>query len=237
MKVVKIKSTERTKTHTMRFQKEDTVIPPGGEVFVSWEQACFWFGDPGLLAERRRDEYDRRRTWFGFANGFDSEESWNAQSDMKAPDGRTMVARPRLVVSDPQTGERIWMVLDDPLGNQGQTAFPVAPGLADPRDERIANLERQVQALLDAGTAVAAGPTVAVMTNQPTSEEIGLGAGFDPAADLALMGIANDPTDGDPEERIPEPDPSTAGILPDTPGQVPTGAPGRKGNGRLLGAR
>lgn len=130
--IVQLKSTEKKLVHKLRFQSSVVEILPGKAVFVEWEKALFWLGDPGTQDQRRREEFDRKRTWYGFAQGMMTEDEWE---DM----------RPKLEVFN-QEGERIFMALDDPDGSK---ANPAALGSAEAStvDARTAALEAQVAQL------------------------------------------------------------------------------------------
>lgn len=174
--IVQITSKERKLTHRLKFQNTDTELKPGQSMMVNWEQACFWLGDPGTLDARRRDEYDRKRTWWGFALGFDKETEEEASAS-GTPGASWETKRPKLEVYA-QDGQRLYMVLDDPDGTKSNPAISAPAPMAD----QLAALQAQVAQL-----------TALLTAKAPSTETAGDGtvAGADTAADVVPQAPAD----------------------------------------------
>lgn len=110
---------------------------PGGDLFVPWEAACLWFGDPttadlGPNMKYRTDERDRLFMRMGQSGATTEDFLENA---------------PSIECFNPENGERVPMLHNDPDGP------PVNPwgekGEQTPQ-ERLAKAERFMEAIAEA---------------------------------------------------------------------------------------
>lgn len=176
--IVELRSTETGYVHKLKFQNQDLTLKPGKSTMVNFEQAAFWLGDPGTLEGRRRDEYDRKRTYWGFALGFNTDADWEAM-------------RPKLEVYN-QDGQRIFMVLDDPDGSQSNPVTSASDISTLAVNDQIAVLQQQIAALTAAIQAGQAGPSSSVSVNDLGDGGKPADAGHVPKADPSTAGAKPD---------------------------------------------
>lgn len=96
-------------------------IPPNSEIIVEEDVVSIWMGWPGLVDDPvrkirdRTDTYRRLRLRYGWHEGMGlTDEDWEQM-------------RPKLEVYD-LTDARVWTVLEDPEGTQGNGAVHVTDG-------------------------------------------------------------------------------------------------------------
>lgn len=105
-----VKLTNVGKTEILFNGNEKVVLKAGATKIVPWEFACNWLGDPALSGDDRALRYGYARLTWGYADGLDTAEDWEAK-------------RPSVEVSDLETGDQIHMVLDDPTGQISFNGF------------------------------------------------------------------------------------------------------------------
>lgn len=117
------------------------ILQPGDEVMVPWDIATTLFGDPSTtdtpLDQARTRVHKQARGQFGYEDGGMTNEEWEAK-------------RPKIEVYDVETGQRIYMVIEDPDGAKF-SGVPAPDELATNAaglQDQIARLERQVQQLV-----------------------------------------------------------------------------------------
>lgn len=107
------------------------IIQPGGDRIVPWDLACSLFGDPTTMDIGQ--DRARTRSWkqaAGIHNyhlGYTSDEQWEA-------------IRPKVECYDLETGQRVYMVLDD---RDGKLTGENPGGQATPGNE-LEMLQRQM---------------------------------------------------------------------------------------------
>lgn len=106
-------------TFTDMFESSPFSLEPGEEQFVQFEAASLWFGNPELMdvgpRQRARFEtYKRLRSRYG-AFDDDVEDPETGRMTHISADERWEANKPRVEVYTLQ-GERLWTVVDDPLG-------------------------------------------------------------------------------------------------------------------------
>lgn len=83
------------------------ILPPGAEVMVPWDLACSLFGDPTTVDsptdQARARSLKQSRGLFNYEMGKMTAEEWEER-------------RPKVEVYDVETGNRVYMVLEDPDG-------------------------------------------------------------------------------------------------------------------------
>lgn len=128
-------------------------IQPGEDVMVPWDVATSLFGDP-FTTDTPTDQA-RTRAWsqssgmHGYIVGGMTNEEWEAH-------------RPKIEVWDIESGERVFMVMEDP---EGQKASGFRPRTASESNEsfllsEINGLKQQLSVLVGALTAQAQGDAV-----------------------------------------------------------------------------
>lgn len=126
------------------FERKQYRIPAGSKAIVDAEVACLWLGYPGLRDEptrgifTRTDQHYRLRARFGWHAGLMEEDRWEA-------------LRPKLEVYTLE-GERVWMILDDPTGENTRRSPLVeqeiqAASELDLLRERMEQQERELEAM------------------------------------------------------------------------------------------
>lgn len=84
------------------------ILQPGQEAMVPWDIATSLFGDPAAIDtttdQARTRVWKQSRGQFGYQSGSMTMEEWEE-------------LRPKVEVYDVETGERIYMVIEDPEGN------------------------------------------------------------------------------------------------------------------------
>lgn len=117
------------------------IIPPGGEIMVPWDIATSLFGDPA--ATDSTTDPSRTRAWkqsrgqFGYVLGGMTQEEWEE-------------IRPKVEVYDVETGDRIYMVIEDPEGllvNGGTPLVSESTIQNAALEQQIALMQKQVEAL------------------------------------------------------------------------------------------
>lgn len=100
MELVKITNTG---TSPVRFDGNvPVVVEPGATRIVQFEWACGQLGNPFTDDPKERaHEYMLVRTWWGYQDGFDSEDTWTNEK------------KPPIVVTD-LDGNLVYMLIDDP---------------------------------------------------------------------------------------------------------------------------
>jgi hypothetical protein len=108
------------------------IISALGDTVVPWDCACSLFGDPTLVNTPKNPErlrvYKQVRGLYNYEDGIDTAESWDYR-------------RPHIEVYDLETGERIYMILEDPEGLQGN------PDMAAKSSNDVEYLTRQIAQL------------------------------------------------------------------------------------------
>lgn len=212
------------------------VIEPGEEAMVPWDTATSLFGDPfttdSVLDGARTRAFKQVRGIHNFSLGNMTEEQWEA-------------IRPKIEVYDIESGNRVYMVIEDPEGIKGND-IPVATNAQQNQDfllNQLASLQAQVAQLLALQTATPAptaeGNGVLASTDAPgqpstpTQGNTGQSGFTLPTTTEGITGIT--PVSVDSAGNIsPAPGtdatPVTTGLPPavageDGPKQVSTGTP------------
>lgn len=195
------------------------IIPPGSDKIVPWSTATSLFGNPGVInvppENARKSIYDKLRGRFNFQLGFMTEEHWDE-------------IRPKIAVSDLETGEDIKMIYHDPAGEFVHGA-PVQQSNAQSDvqllQNQVAALTAQIGQLVNAQmaapaeaapgttqsvTATADSPGAPVTADAPPVESPSVNADGPDGVDSAF-GIAMPTVEAEPSE--------------DSPGAVPVGVP------------
>lgn len=124
-------------------QQKKRILQPGDEVMVPWDTATSLFGDPYAVDtptdQGRTRVLKQSRGQFGYQTGGMTEDQWQA-------------IRPKIEVYDVETGERIYMVIEDPEGHMGLPGAPAdVTGVVNPAmdaiQEQLAATQRQVELL------------------------------------------------------------------------------------------
>lgn len=103
MDLVKITNTSDDRSVTLPGSNPVT-IEPGQTRIVTWEVACAQLGNPVQLSLAERQwEYSLVRAWWGYMDGFDSNETWMLEK------------KPPLAVAS-LDDVPIFMLIDDPEG-------------------------------------------------------------------------------------------------------------------------
>jgi hypothetical protein len=119
------------------------ILGPGDEAMVPWDIATSLFGDPYAVDttndQSRTRALKQSRGQFGYQLGGMTEEEWQE-------------IRPKIEVYDVESGERIYMVLEDPQGVHGLPGAPAeVDGLANANlstiEAQLAATQRQVELL------------------------------------------------------------------------------------------
>jgi hypothetical protein len=116
--------------YTDMYAGQTYTIAAGSDGFVPFDAVCLWLGDPrtqdlGPRDKHRTDEFLRVALRMGVG---------------EKPMDVFEAARPKLEVFNPQTGDRLVTVADDPTG-PGQDVFKTGGNEADPT-VRLARVER-----------------------------------------------------------------------------------------------
>ncbi len=172
------------------------IIPKGGELMVPWDVAVSLFGDPSSVDTSR--DGARTRAWkqsrgqFGYMDGGMTLEEWET-------------IRPKIEVYDVETGDRIFMVIEDPEGIRVDGNPSMAQASIDTADlkEAIAQQQKQIELL-----------TTMLMQQQQATAPQGQSV-------VASQDAAGD--GGTPGTQAPLP---SAEAGEDTPQAVPTGGAG-----------
>lgn len=207
----------------MRQQKR--VIPPGGDVMVPWDVATSLFGDP-FTTDTNTDQA-RQRAWTQSATlhnyhvGGMTEDEWQA-------------IRPSVEVYDVETGNRVYMVLEDPSGTQiagepptsGEVDNNMLVGLIRSQQEQINTL---MQAVQNGGMVQVQGQSPLVSQDAGSEEDPNDGLSFGgPILPVIYTEGAMDqnvpttPVTNGPKVVIPNVDPST--FKPSVGGAAPAGS-------------
>lgn len=143
------------------YHNEKRIIKPGGDAIVPWDLATTLFGDPGEADlprdARRTATYRRIRNLYGYLEGMETSESWEAR-------------RPKIHVYDLETSERIYMTIEDPQGLHAYNAPVEGQSEIEMLTRQIQSLTQTVNALLaktTSETAEASGDTVIPSTDAP----------------------------------------------------------------------
>ena len=135
---------------TIKYNKREYKLTPGHPVFLPFEAACLWFGDPrsqgniqsytgtdGLVAfvPDRATEVRRLRMKWGMIYG--PETTFEGYRDAHGKQG-DQVHIPDVSVATPD-GEKLWMVVEDPAGNHVEAATLTVSDTGD----LLAQLRRQ----------------------------------------------------------------------------------------------
>lgn len=181
------------------------LLGPGDECMVPWDLATSLFGDPFSVDtatdQARTRALKQSRGLFGYELGNMTEEEWDAK-------------RPKIEVYDVETGERVYMVLDDPLGHRPPGVSPTdVPGVTN---GTISALEAQL---------AATNAQVELLTKLLLAQQ----GETSPQGQAAIVSEdAPDQPSGAKGEALPPAEPSE-----DVPQAAPTGRSG-KGKGTTL---
>lgn len=96
------------KPYDFHTQGKKRILQPGEEAMVPWDLACSLFGDPTLTDSVK--EQARSRTWRQVAAIHNYEEGTQTAGDWRPPN---------IVVFDVETGQRVYMLLEDQDGSKG----------------------------------------------------------------------------------------------------------------------
>ena len=200
------------------------IIPPGGDAMVPWHVATSLFGDP-FTTDTTTDQA-RQRAWtqsaiaHNYHVGGMTEEEWQS-------------IRPQIETYDVETGNRVYMVLEDPSGTQitgqGPTSTEVDANM-------LVGLIQSQQAQIDALTKMMAnGGIIQVQGQSPMTsqdapsqpEDDGLSFGGPILPVIFTEGAMGDNTSPTPRTQgsgviIPNVDPAT--FKPSVGGAVPATA-------------
>lgn len=116
------------------------VCPPGDSIIIPFDAACTWFGDPRvsdrptLSQYDRRGEFERVKTRAGFSVLEAQSTPWTAKN---------------IEIASLQ-GERLYMVIEDPLGDKSTLQNVSSKGLDDTQAvaQELEIVKRQQAALL-----------------------------------------------------------------------------------------
>lgn len=120
-----------------RYDGQRFTVQPGGDLFVPWEAACLWLGDPttadlGPNMKFRTDERERVFMRLGMAG---------------VPTEDVVEAAPKLECFNPENGQRITMLVEDP---DGPAINPWGEKGEETPAQRLAKAEQFMQAIADA---------------------------------------------------------------------------------------
>lgn len=126
------------------------IIPPGGDKIVPWSMATSLFGNPGVInvppENARRSIFNKVRARLNYQLGLMTDEQWDE-------------VKPNVVVTDLDSGERVYMILDDPEGEHLADATPVptnAQSDVQLLQNQVAALTAQIGQLINAQMAAPA---------------------------------------------------------------------------------
>jgi hypothetical protein len=118
------------------------VLKPGAEVMVPWDVATSLFGDPASVDtttdQARTRALKQSRGQYGYVLGGMTTEEWE---DL----------RPKVEVYDVESGDRIYMVLEDPDGTRygGTTPALSADSLTSRAlEDQVATLTKQLETMM-----------------------------------------------------------------------------------------
>lgn len=212
------------------------VLGPGEEAMVPWHLATSLFGDP--FTTDTSTEAARTRAWT-IASG---NHNYQGVEIMAKERGITAAQqwdemRPRIQVYDVETGDRVYMVIEDQDGalQNGQAPAPINEQLNQVfLVQQIADLQKTVSTLValqmqTAQNSMASGPQVFPSEDAPSDD--GLASAFTLPTTVGVAGddvpppaaevIATPVTTGPTPEPIPEP--IAKGGMEDIPQTPPTG--------------
>lgn len=129
-----------TETFSDRYDGQRFTVEPGSDLFVPWEAACLWFGDPttvdlGPGAKHRTGERNRLmlRMGLGDSTGEELEER-----------------RPKIDCFNPENGTPVPMLMHDP---EGPPSNPFGEKGEETDQQRLARAERFMEVIADAAGA------------------------------------------------------------------------------------
>lgn len=144
---------------TIKYNKREYKLTPNVPVFIPFEAACLWYGDPrsvgdiksytgldGLVAfiPDRATEVRRLRQKYGAVYGDDRQIAGSFKDDPDNPGHPgDPIFIPDVTITTPE-GDKLWMVVEDPFGDHAETAIVSVSSNQD----MLAQLKRQ-QAQID----------------------------------------------------------------------------------------
>jgi len=180
------------------------ILPSGAEIMVPWDLACSLFGDPATVDtptdQARTRSLKQSRGLFNYEMGNMSTEEWEAR-------------RPKVEVYDVETGNRVYMVIEDPDGKYAGNV-PGGPDMGSLTNLNVGALEAVIakqQQQLDAMQSL----LIHLVGQQDTEGQ---------AAVASQDGPGQDGNSSLPEGQAGE----------DTPQTVPTGPKPKGGKGATL---
>lgn len=107
------------------------ILPSGAEIMVPWDLACSLFGDPTTVDtpqdQARTRALKQSRGLYGYEMGNMTNEEWEAK-------------RPHVETYDVETGNRVYMVLEDPDGKYAGN-LPGGPDMGNLTQLNVGALE------------------------------------------------------------------------------------------------
>lgn len=126
----------------------ERIIAPGGDAMVPWGTACSWLGDPTLIDmpkdPQRTRCHSQVRGYYGYQVGIETTAEWEAR-------------RPHVEVYDVETGDRVYMIIEDPEGKITQNLdLDASMGEQEVMQRQIALLTQRLNELAAQTTATPA---------------------------------------------------------------------------------